>query len=139
MAPHQLAWRFALLLVSILSLWRGRTPERLAALSFVLATIGTSLAARRHDWEIPQWGILAIDVTLLVILVTLTLRYDRVWLLFASAFQFLSVMIHLAFAADEGVMPLPYMRGLVIWSYLTLLALAIGSWQSGRQPPRPPP
>ena len=85
-----------------------------------------------HRWFDPQWGVFAIDLALLAVLLWLSLATDRVWVLFITAFQLLSVVTHLAILVDHSVAPLPYRRGLVIWSYLSLVALAWGAWQARR-------
>ena len=133
----QTAWRTALILVCALALWRGGWPERLAAAAFAVASFVQPVVLNTRAWLDPQWGILWVDGLLFAFLLALTLKADRRWLLFASAFQLLSVIIHIAILADHSVAPLPYRRGLVIWSYLTLVALAVGTWSVRR--PRPPP
>ncbi len=133
----QLIWRAALLSTCLFAFWKGRWPERSVAVCFLLASFSSPLVLNTRDWLDPQWGVLIVDGALLVALLIATLRTNRVWILFATAFQLLSVVIHVAMAVDHSVAPLPYRRGLVIWSYMTLVALAVGTWQVSRKPLRP--
>ena len=129
----QNVWYLATLLSCGFAFAKGDAPERIAAIACALASLATPFLLNTRDWIDPQWGVLGIDLALLSALVTLALTTNRTWLLFASAFQLLSVIIHIAIMVDNGVAPLPYRRGLVIWSYLTLLALGIGTWGVWRE------
>lgn len=137
--PAQQIWTLSMLLVSGFALWRGGRPERWVAVANVLAWILTPLAYRNNLID-PQWGVFLVDVAFLVLLAALAMTTDRNWLLFAAAFQLLAVMTHIAIAVDRGVRTLAYFRGLVIWSYLVLGALAAGAWmfRRDRRPAAPP-
>lgn len=127
----QQIWTLSMLLVSGFALWRGGRPERWVAVANLLAWILTPLAYR-NDLIDPQWGVFLVDVGFLTLLAGLAMTTDRNWLLFAAAFQLLAVMTHIAIAVDRGVRTLAYFRGLVIWSYLVLGALAVGAWMFRR-------
>jgi hypothetical protein len=143
MLTPQIVWYLATLLSCGFAILKGGAPERSAAIACALASLVTPLLLNTKDWFDPQWGVLVVDLALLGALVALALATNRVWLLFASAFQLLGVVIHVAIMVDHGVAPLPYRRGLVIWSYLTLMALGVGTWgawrESRRLDLRPPP
>lgn len=137
----QQIWTLSMLLVSGFALWRGGRTERWVAVANLLAWILTPLAYR-NDLIDPQWGVFLVDVGFLVLLAGLAMTTDRNWLLFAAAFQLLAVMTHIAIAVDRGVRTLAYFRGLVIWSYLVLGALAVGAWmfrRDRRTPEAPQP
>jgi hypothetical protein len=125
-------WRTALLATCAFAFWRGGRPERIAAFAFLIASFVQPLVLNTRNWLDPQWGVLVVDSVLLALLVGLALLTDRSWVLFCAAFQLLSVVIHIAILVDRSVAPLPYRRGLVIWSYLSLVALAWGAWQARR-------
>lgn len=133
-ALHQQIWLVALALTCGFAFWRGELPERLGALACVVGWLISVVVYNYRNWVDPQWAVLVVDLALLTVLVWLTLTVDRVWLLFASAFQLLGVVIHIALMVDRNVSGLPYVRGLVIWSYLVLSALAVGTWQVSRKP-----
>jgi hypothetical protein len=125
-------WRTALIATCGFALWRGGRPERIVAFAFLLASFAQPLVLNTRNWLDPQWGVLVVDSVLLALLIALALLTDRTWLLFCTAFQLLSVTIHIAILVDRSVAPLPYRRALVIWSYLTLFALAWGTFQIWR-------
>jgi hypothetical protein len=131
----QEVWRGAMLLTCAAALWRGGWPERIAAGAVVVASFASPFLLNPHAWFDPQWGIFAVDIGLLAVFLGLTVRTTRTWVLFAAAFQLVNVITHLAMLADNSVAPLPYRRGLVIWSYLVLAALAAGAWEAWRKSP----
>ncbi|HEX5378370.1 MAG TPA: hypothetical protein VFW47_07330 [Phenylobacterium sp.] len=133
---HQIVWYGAATTVFGFAFWKGRAPERIAAAACAIASVLTPFAIS-HRWFDPQWGVLAVDVALLGVLVWLALATTRTWLLFISAFQLLNVVTHVAMLVDHSVAPLPYRRGLVIWSYLTLVPLVMGTWRVWRSGPHP--
>ncbi len=110
------------------ALWRGGRPERVAAAACLVAWVATRLAYNYAGRIDTQWGILAVDIGFLAVLVYLALTTDRLWLLFAAAFQLLGVAIHLAITLDRAIRAVAYIQALIIWSYLVLLSLAIGTW-----------
>ncbi len=114
---------------SAFALWRGGAPERWMSAAYVAAWLVSRAVYNYRDWLDPQWAVLGVDLVLLAASVVLALAYNRIWLLFATAFQLLAVVIHVAIMADASVRALPYVRGLVIWSYLTQLTLFVGVLQ----------
>ncbi len=131
--PQQI-WFVLMTAVSVAALWGGGPPERRAALANLAAWFLTPLAYLPEARL--QGGVLAVDVLFLAYLLYLALTTDRLWLLFACAFQLLGVVTHVAMAADAQVPALPYRWGLVIWSYLVLASLAAGVWRHWSRPPR---
>ena len=127
------AWFIAMFGACGFALWRGGWPERLVAMASLAAWLATRLAYNYGDWIDPQWGILAVDVAFLGVLIYLALTTDRSWLLFAAAFQLLGVAIHVAITIDHAIRAVAYIQALIIWSYLVLLALAIGTWSQSRR------
>ena len=78
-------------------------------------------------WVRIEAGIFAIDIVALFALIYLTLKSDRFWPMWASAFQLLAVAIHTAVMIAPQVTPWAFATGAVFWAYPMLLALAIGS------------
>ena len=134
--PQQI-WFALMMLVSGWALWRGGTPEKRVAVANVAAWFLTPLTYDANASGL-QWGVLGVDGLFLAYLVWLALTADRLWLLFAAAFQLLGVVTHVALAVDSGVPALPYRWGLVIWSYLVLASLAVGVVMHRAQPARTP-
>lgn len=105
---------------------RGGWAERLVAAIYLVAWLVSRVVYNYKDWVDPQWSVLAVDSGLLVALVIMSLLANRTWLIFAAAFQLVAVVVHIAIMADPSIRALPYVRGLVIWSYLTQVALLVG-------------
>lgn len=127
-------WLLAAVSVLIcgLALWRGRTEERLTAGGFLAGWAATVLL-RDPSWPTLQWGALAVDTLFLAGLLAISLRTERFWPLAACAFQLLAVLTHIAKSLDSGVQQWAYITAGVIWSYLVLVALAVGTlgaWRS---------
>ncbi|MEH6665924.1 MAG: hypothetical protein V7678_13825 [Brevundimonas sp.] len=130
--PQQI-WFVAMVLVSGAALWRGGAPEKQTAVANLAAWFLTPLTYDADATGL-QWGVLGVDALFLGYLLWLALTTNRLWLLFATAFQLLGILTHLAMVADSGVPALPYRWGLVIWSYLVLAALGAGTLVHRRQP-----
>ncbi|MDB5492819.1 MAG: hypothetical protein JWP86_156 [Phenylobacterium sp.] len=117
------------------ALWKGGWSERLVAIGFLAAWLVTPVL-RRGGWEGPAWTGLAVDGLFLALLVFVALRTRRWWPLFATAFELLSVLSHIARLVDPGVRAWAYATADAIWTYFLLTALALGTynrWRDRRQ------
>jgi hypothetical protein len=133
--PAQDIWDICMFAAVAIAFWRGGWPERLAALGMVADSIASALLQNTHDWSRTQWGDLTVDGAYLAMLVWLALKTNRYWPMWAAAFQLLSVLIYLARMADRRVGALAPYAAVEIWSYLILIAIAVGSfghWQTRR-------
>lgn len=110
-----------------LALWWGKRTERIAALAMFVAWIATPFAANPDRWAAPQYGVLAVDLTLLLVLMALSLRTDRWWPLWATAFHAVGVCIHVVVMVDPQIWPRAYFFAGGIFGRLTLIALVVGS------------
>lgn len=71
--------------------------------------------------------IFAIDIVALIALIWLTLKSDRFWPIWATAFHLLAVTIHTVMMLAPQITPWAFATGSVFWAYPMLLALAIGA------------
>ena len=108
-------------------LWRGRLPERVAAVSFLLAWLA-SYVMHTRDFTRPQFGMFWVDVILMVILVSLALLSGRRWLMVACACHVLTLGDHFAMMIDMRILSRAYISVMAIWGYAVLLSLALGTW-----------
>ncbi|MCW5759227.1 MAG: hypothetical protein KIS90_05625 [Phenylobacterium sp.] len=120
-------WPTALMLVCALAVWRGRDDERLAAGAYLAAWALTLVVFRARSEE-TQWAVMVIDTGLLGVFLWQSLRTDRFWPLFASAFQFLSVVTHLASGLDASVSGWAYQTAGLVWAYLIIAVIGYGAW-----------
>ena len=80
-------------------------------------------------WIRTEGEIFAIDIIALLALLYLTMKSDRFWPMWASAFQLLAVAIHTVVMIAPDVTPWAFATGAVFWAYPMLLALAVGSFE----------
>jgi hypothetical protein len=137
-ALHQWTNLLALLLSTGVAAWRGRGPERIAAAAMVLAWLATTLLHDATQLYGPQVLIMAIDVALLAVLLSIALTSDRWWPMWAAAFHGLSVVLALAMIADPKVWARAGFIASTVFSYLTMLALFLGA-VGGKPVGKPPP
>lgn len=130
-------WAVAMFAVSAYALWRGGRAERLVAGANILAWALTVVVQNRRDWLHPQWGVLAVDIAFLALLLVLVVRTTRNWVMPAAAFQLLAVVTHAAIMADKGVRAWAYLTALILWSYMVLFSLAAGTYLQSRISARP--
>jgi hypothetical protein len=125
---EQISWDIAMVLASGYALWRGGRSERLVAVANVAAAILTGILPHSYGPNQTLWEIFAVDLAFFALLLWLALVTDRIWLLFAAAFQLLPLVVHMAILLDGTVQGWAYRSGLVIFNYLLLISLAVGTW-----------
>ncbi|CAN5400954.1 hypothetical protein BH10PSE5_BH10PSE5_35790 [soil metagenome] len=123
-----MVWTVAIILVCAFALWRGGRVERIVAVAYMAAWLITLIVEDRWHWGNTQWNVLAVDIALTVLLAWLAMTTGLNWLLFAAAFQVLGVVTHIAVIVDPGFLAKTYVAGLIIWSYLAIGALVVGTW-----------
>ena len=124
-----------LLLASGYALWRGGMPERIVGLSLLIAGGLTRLAYApfAERFVSVDWGVLAVDLGLLAILLGVALHADRFWTLWLAAFHLLGTGGHLVRSLDHGIEPIAYAILLASWSYPMILLLVIGTARHARR------
>lgn len=131
-APQQ-AWLVAMSIACGLAFWRGGREERIAAAACIAAWFASPLVQDKQNWLDPQWGMMIVDAGLFLALTILAVTTSRIWPLFAAAFQLVGMVVHLGMIVDHEIRALAYLRGLVIFSYLVLVALAVGALTTPRR------
>lgn len=129
--PLQIGLTLALVVGAVWALWRGGRAERWATIGLVAASVISPLV---QDWSpnATQWGIMAVDVAYLLMLVALTVRFDRSWLPWAAAFQLLTAMTHIGMALNIELLA----RGYISTSYVLFVGV-LGSILFGVARPGP--
>jgi hypothetical protein len=116
-----------------LLVWKGRRPEREAALGLFLAQL---LSIWVDHLVIGQfrWAVAAISLGLLILLVRLALRYDRWWLLMAAGAQLLAFITHLSSLVGPGALTWSIVTArMTVWVEIMLLAI-FGVWEARSAP-----
>lgn len=130
MSAYQLpiwVWPTALMTVCALAFLRGRDEERLAAVGYLANWALTLVVFKARSVE-TQWAVLILDFALLALYLHLSMRTPRYWPLFATGFQLLAVVTHIARALDTAVSGWAYLTAGLVWSYLVIFTIGYGAW-----------
>ena len=123
-----------LLLVSLYAFVRGRSDERIAAATCILATIATNLVYDYRDgFAGVEMGVLLVDVATFAAFTFLALRTDRFWPLWIAGLQLTTVIAHALKAVRLDLMPQAYAAAERFWVYPIFLIIVIGTWRSARR------
>jgi len=131
MLPHSVYWA-VLLLICGYAFWRGRSDERVAAATCLLATLiqllVVSPTVRRYSGV--ETGVLLVDLAVLAVFVGIALQSKRFWPLWIAGLQLTTVFGHVLKAVQLSLLPFAYAAALRFWSYPILLIVAIGTWRT---------
>jgi len=123
--------------------WTGARPQREIAIIAFVAWVA-SAAIQDRSFQNPQYATLVLDAVLLAVFLWFALRWRRGWLNWVAALQSLTMATHIAAMLDQRIWPIASITAYMIWSYLTLVAIAWGgveAWLTRRRgaPPGPGP
>jgi hypothetical protein len=121
---------FAWLLVWCLALWRGRWPERTAAIGTLILGVFTFFV-RLHakDGSFDVQGFFT-DTCLFLLFLFIALRAKRIWPVPAAGFQFIAVLTHLAVLIHNPGSWWSYISVSVLATWLVLIAFFFGLWEN---------
>lgn len=112
-----------------LAVWRGGVWERATAAMLVVIWAGTTLAP--FDGSEPPWVAIGLDGATMLFLIYLTIYSGRRWTIWATAFQFLLMANHLAFARFSQLEQWAYVTAYYVWGDAVILSLVCGIlWRS---------
>jgi hypothetical protein len=94
--------------------------------------MGLTLALRDTSWPKVQSAEFAADIANLGLLIWIALRSPKYWPMAAAGFQLLAVMTHVAKLVDRGVAQWAYLTAGIIWTYLLMIALVVGTVNASR-------
>lgn len=116
-----------------LLVWKGRRPEREAAMGLFLAQLLSGWVDHLVIGQF-RWVVAAISLGLLILLTRLALRYDRWWLLMAAGAQMLAFATHLSSLFGPGALTWSIVTArMTVWVEIMLLAL-FGVWEARSAP-----
>lgn len=109
--------------------WKGDKPERTISMAMLAAWLASGFFTERQQLVGPSWGVLVVDIALLIAITAVSLATRRLWTAAAAGFQLINVLLHFALLIDLRISVYSYRLGLAIWSILAVLALLTGTVQ----------
>ena len=113
---------------------KGDEPEKIAGAAYGLSYLGT-LVTLSGSLSVPQWGVMGMDILLLMVFLGLAWHSRRAWLVWASAFQAIVVTSHFLVAANLRPPSDAFAAVNNMSNYGLLIAMAVGTfwaWQERR-------
>ena len=109
----------------------GGAPERIGALTILIGTVLTVVAASRPAvrFHSVEGGILLVDIVTLIALLALSLHSRRFWPLWVTGLQALTVACHVAKMTSVGVIPWVYASVIAFSGFPMLMLVAVGTWR----------
>jgi len=128
-----LSWTIIFGFICLFALVRGGQPERITVCVLIGADLISSLVLRAHHWKAVEPSLVVIDFCVAIFFVGLALKSSRWWPLWAAAFHLLAVIMIVASTVGAPVRPYAYFVGELIWDYLGLAALLLGTLLEARR------
>lgn len=124
-----------LVLTAIYAGWRGGAPERACSVLLLLAAGCSALLMLdpQISYHHVEFGLVGIDVALLLLLTALASVANRYWPMWLAALQLVTVAAHGVRAYDSRVLPWAYWLISGHIAYLVLLLLAIATARHRRR------
>lgn len=117
----------------VLLLWKGRTPERVAAIAMLLANWLSPLVDHLYIGNI-RWAVGLVSTSLFLTFLLLSIRYARWWLLLAAGAQLLVLVTHvMTIIGFETLTWSLVSTRMTIWIEIVALAF-FGAWEAMRAP-----
>jgi hypothetical protein len=123
-----------LFLVSVYAFLRGRSDERIAVATCILATFATNIVySPRGSYVGVELGVLLVDLGALAAFTFLALRSDRFWPLWVAGLQLTTVIAHALKGVQLDLMPQAYAAAARFWVYPIFVIIVVGTFRSARR------
>ena len=108
----------------------GQAPERLGLAVLTAGVIATALVGYDPSYRngMMRWGVFIVDTAVLGLLVGLAMWANRIWTLWFSALQAVTVMAHLINWSSGGIHPWAYAASIQVTGMLMPPCLAFGAY-----------
>ena len=132
-------------LVGVFAFWKGDEPERMGAAAYAMVFLAVTMIKDGTSLNVPRWGVMGLEVVLLVVFVGIAWHSRRAWPVWAASFQALIVTCHALVAANLRPPSNAVAAVINMSNYGLLIAMAVGTfwaWQErraasmGREGPR---
>ena len=123
-----------LFFVSLYALLQGRSDERVAAATCILATFATNAVyTPQGSYAGVEMGVLLVDLAAFAAFLSLALRSDRFWPLWVAGLQLATLGAHAVKAVELDLMPQAYAAAARFWVYPIFLIIAAGTYRGERR------
>ena len=126
--------RFALFEIIFLTtnayaLWKGGTPERIAAATFLIAATLTDFVhiQSRGPLASLDGGVMIVDMAVLTVMLALAILSERFWTLWMAAMAGITALTHLSVLSRADLAAWAYWQSEALWSYPMQLLLAVAT------------
>ncbi|HVL41992.1 MAG TPA: hypothetical protein VM348_07530 [Brevundimonas sp.] len=130
----QLVLAAAVIVVSF-AFVKGDEPERMGGAAFAMVFLATTMIKGGVAPNVPRWGMMGLEVVLLVVFIGIAWQSRRSWPIWAGAFQALIVTCHALVAANLRPPADSAAAVINMSNYGLLAAMAVGTfwaWQERR-------
>jgi hypothetical protein len=119
---------FALPTLCAFAWFRGGVTERRVATAVVIAVIATTTTdVFGTRWQGPNWGVIAVDVILMIVLVVIARQSTRFWPIWAAASQLGGCLAHLPAILNPEIPKHLYGATQPFWIWPLMASLLIGA------------
>jgi hypothetical protein len=123
-----------LFLVSAYAFLRGRSDERIAVATCILATFATNFVySPTGSYVGVERGVLLVDLGALAAFTFLALRSDRFWPVWVAGLQLTTVIAHALKGVQLDLMPQAYAAAARFWVYPIFVIIVVGTFRSARR------
>ena len=125
----------AAVLAVTFAFWKGDEPERMGGAAYAMAFLATTMIRGDATPNVPRWGMMGIEIVLLIVFVGLAWHTRRTWPVWAASFQGLIVTCHVLVAASLRPPADSAATVINMSNYGILISLAVGTfwaWQERR-------
>lgn len=112
------------------ALVRGGPPERLGAAALIAAVVASHFvpASGPIRFQTIEYGTMAVDMTLLAVIVFIAVRAQRFWPMWMAAILLDTVLTHLLMLSPK-LIPWSYSVMNAAWGYPLPIIIAVGTWR----------
>lgn len=112
------------------ALVRGGPPERLGATALIAAVVASHFvpASGPIRFQTIEYGTMAVDMTLLAVIVFIAVRAQRFWPMWMAAILLDTVLTHLLMLSPK-LIPWSYSVMNAAWGYPLPIIIAVGTWR----------
>jgi hypothetical protein len=121
---------FQVLIAPGFAIARGGRPERHLAIAYWLDSVSTFavMVGRANEVYLrPEWAVAAIDLLMLLYALSVTLRANRWWPIWFTAFHMIGLIAHVAKMVDTNIAPLGYRTVTAYVAYPLWILIIVGT------------